>query len=331
MYIKILILLVCILFTGCESSKQNIISDISSLLNKKHVYDNWKIKKTNLIVNSFNNKIPLILNKQLKYVPIDKLSKVIKSLDEQLDYSKKNISEKGEYLRLLKNTSLDYRDSINYFDDILISNANEFRIKIVGSNYKMYQYCNNKRISSNNCTLSSNKYMSLPILLLREELFNKYPKYKQWYDFLITEEKKINKLILDIENNMYKDEYYDYLRKVNKKFRKKINLIDDIELSYNMTNNSFRPNKNTIYDLGGFIVLQSLKNGILLKTNNRYKFRVIYVETSKKYPDNYFFNLKESKVFYKGLKTCKSLINAKKTVYSFKDILIDRSNYSVFK
>ena len=83
------------------------------------------------------------------------------------------------------------------------------------------------------------------------------------------------------------------------------------------------PSDESIYDLGGFKVLQSTRGGVLLMPNyqDSYRAQPIFIRTEKKYVDGYTFKDSEQLVCFNGrIKEYSSLLGANRKIYSFQAI-----------
>lgn len=288
--------------------------------------------ESDLIHTSFNGNFPYSINDSkitstygesgLSY--FSNLYEKSKSYDVENKLENKTSEEIELILENFSNLSIELKRSINIYDIKFQSSVDKIKKQVSYSNSMGYD--------------KENEFLYKK---LQNHFFNKYPLHNEYLEIL----NKISKVSDDISSKIidysrkknyaeYQKEYQDYLIKVQKKYGKhikRINETDEFNLAYKASMADFEPSKDTIYTLNAFRIVQSIDNGILLMPNTSYRYNnkhIIFVNTNKKFVDEYVFVDRKYKIIYDGLKTYNTILGVKKTIYSFKMIEVDVDNYN---
>lgn len=338
-----------VLLSGCVDSNtmlENIKN--SKLINNYNKTENQLLEEkvnnlinqeTDLIQKNFQNKFLLIINNERQFIPND-----IKSIDalrnEISEYKKaqniNNVKEQSNQELLDQyvfgaNTSIkELKNTIKVYNQKFNNSA----ISIVKTLTNKEKYILERPyVSSKNGNYTKINIDQIIKDRLQNSFYQKDKLHKEYLDTLNNGIDTLSNTKEKINDYVYTLELNDYLSRVNKVYGKNsitMNNSREGELSFKALYNSFNPLSNTVYDLSGFKVFQSIKGGIIVTPNGSYQYpnkQLFFIKTNKTFVDNYVFKYGEYKILKAGIKKYNTVLGISKSIYSFKIINIDRSKY----
>lgn len=166
-----------------------------------------------------------------------------------------------------------------------------------------------------------------PVEAVKEIFYSKHSRYSEYKSWLSLAENKFEKVSTQIQNYGLQKEKEKFLQRARENGCPKTSEFNfwqnNVPLSRGVPYGVGNPDAIKIYDLAGFKVIQSIRNGILLKPDYQDAFRAqpVFVLTDKSYPDGFRFKGGDQLVCYRGkMKKYISALGSTKTVYQFEAI-----------
>jgi len=166
-----------------------------------------------------------------------------------------------------------------------------------------------------------------PVEAVKEMFYSEHPQYFEYKSWLFSAEKDFEKVSTQISHYGLKKEGKKFLKRAQNNGCPKVSEFNfwgnNMSLSRGVPYAVSRPDTTKIYDLAGFKVLQSIRNGILLRPDyqDAHRAQPIFVLTDKSYPDGFSFKGGDQLVCYRDkMKKYTSALGSTKTVYQFKAI-----------
>ncbi|MBQ0754233.1 MAG: hypothetical protein KBT87_02140 [Gammaproteobacteria bacterium] len=170
--------------------------------------------------------------------------------------------------------------------------------------------------------------------LVQQKFYSNHPEIADYRSWLSDASQSIESTKDMIEQHGLAKETKSYLSRAQNtgcNEVKRFNFWNDkIALSRATPYTGEAPEKESVYDLAGFKVLQSTNGGILLKPaySDAYNAQPIFVQTKRKYADGFTFQGADQLVCFTGkTKDYLSVLGASRRVYAFQAISDDSKYY----
>jgi len=170
--------------------------------------------------------------------------------------------------------------------------------------------------------------------VLRRQFYSDNPEFKEYVGWLQETENAFDSIADEVHQKGVQMESRRYLERARQSGCgdvSRFHFRHGFVLAQSVTHSSFRPDESSIYDLGGFEVLQSSEDGILLRSSSYHSHNSepIFVATEKEYTDGFTFQSGEQLVCLDGTKRYNTVLGARRTVHAFKMIHDDNDYHFI--
>ncbi|MGM0641826.1 MAG: hypothetical protein ACQESN_10430 [Thermotogota bacterium] len=317
---RTLVVLICLSFfinSGCKTLKtlEGELNPKSPEQKFQIKYKAWVKEKSDEVADKLNGLYPIARNSSIERLSGDEyeelkdvFSKIFKKFELNDDSFKDSLADLRKKYDKINYAKKTLEKTIVYINTQIEQAASDYR-EVFSSHYALY---------------SVNKDH---VEIVKESFYTDYPKYSKYEAWLSSTEKELEKLSDQVSSYGLQKESEKIIETAQKNGCTKVSELNfwgnKLPLSQTVPYSGNEPDLSKIYDLSGFKVLQSAKDGILIRPayQNSYNAQPIFVLTDKNYADGFKFNGGDQLVCYRGeMKKYVSLMGGRKNVYQFKAI-----------
>lgn len=349
---RLLTILLLIFISGC-SSLESFRSEVGNLLPKSESeqfadkVDEWTDQKAREIVSAFDGGLPVYGEDGIQPIPVDKIDEfyersnsAIAELESQYKENKTAMKRlhriKGEVDATASHMSR-IQSRINAEIEYYARDFGEAVVQPIQSaqhaNYGVTtkdKYCEDNNYVDDRNDYSDHSCNGLAIL--QRNFFEERPEYETYLGWLQLKKEELNNLSDKIKRQGLSYETRLFMERASAgecSDLERFNFYGDVPMRHEICYANFRADEQSVYQLKGMEVVQSVSGGVILSPSSRRcpNRRVIFVDTDETYPDNHVFQSNGQYACVTGTRDFTSVLGAKKRLTSFKAITDNHRYY----